>query len=216
MIRAFAMIACLIPAVAFAQATSGPQSDAGPSHRMMAMQGENMMQGQRMKPGQRMMSGQHMMDGRQSDEAAATQPGQGAFGAIQEIVQILVDDPKTDWSKVNIDALRQHLIDMNNVTLSANVKSEPIDGGMRFDVTGEGPVRDSVRRITTAHAATMNGVDGWKFEAAEIDGGASLTVHSPAKDADKLRGLGFFGVLTLGTHHQTHHLMIARGQTPQG
>jgi ribose 5-phosphate isomerase RpiB len=27
---------------------------------------------------------------------------------------------------------------MNNVTLAANVMSEPIDGGMRFDVTGEG------------------------------------------------------------------------------
>ena len=105
---------------------------------------------------------------------------------------------------------------MNNVTLAANVKNEPIDGGMRFDVTGEGPVRDSIRRMTTAHAATMNGVDGWKFEAAEIEGGASLTVHPPAKDVDKLRGLGFLGVLTLGMHHQEHHLMIARGENPHG
>ena len=46
-------------------------------------------------------------------------PGQDAFGTIQEIVQILQSDPKTDWSKVNIDALRQHLIDMNEVTLHA-------------------------------------------------------------------------------------------------
>ena len=70
---------------------------------------------------------------------------------------------------------------MNNVTLSANVKSEPIDGGVRFDVTGDGPVRNSIRRMTTAHAATMNGVDGWKFEAAEIEGGASLTVIRPPR-----------------------------------
>jgi hypothetical protein len=27
-----------------------------------------------------------------------------------------------------------------------------------------------------------------------------------------LRGLGFFGVLTLGMHHQVRHLMIARGE----
>ncbi len=105
---------------------------------------------------------------------------------------------------------------MNNVTLAANVKNEPIEGGMRFDVTGEGPVRDSIRRMTTAHAATMNGVDGWKFEAAEIEGGVSLTVHPPTKDLDKLRGLGFLGVLTLGMHHQMHHLMIARGESPHG
>ena len=105
---------------------------------------------------------------------------------------------------------------MNNVTLAANVKNEPIDGGVRFDVTGDGPVRNSIRRMTTAHAATMNGVDGWKFEAAEIEGGASLTVHPSAKDPDKLRGLGFLGVLTLGMHHRIHHLMIARGENPRG
>jgi hypothetical protein len=35
-----------------------------------------------------------------------TQPGQAAFAAIQEIVAILEADPRTDWSKVNIDALR--------------------------------------------------------------------------------------------------------------
>ena len=202
MVRALALIACFVPAVAFAQSNFKPPGDMGAAHQMMH--------------GQHMMQGRHMMGGQPPGSAAATQPGQGAFAAIQEIVEILMADPKTDWSKVNIDALRQHLIDMNNVTLAANVKNEPIDGGMRFDVTGEGPVRNSIRRMTTAHAATMNGVDGWKFEAAEIEGGASLTVHAPAKDADKLRGLGFLGVLTLGMHHQIHHLMIARGENPHG
>ena len=168
-----------------------------------------------MSPGQRMQHEQ-MMGGQQLAGAVATQPGQGAFAAIQEIVEIVAADPKTDWSRVNIDALRQHLIDMNSVTLAANVKNEPIDGGMRFDVTGEGPVRNSIRRMTIAHAATMNGVDGWKFEATEIKGGASLTVHPPAKDVDKLRGLRIPGVLTLGMHHQEHHLMIARGENPHG
>ena len=49
-------------------------------------------------------------------QGAATSPpmpGQDAFGAIQEIVQILDADPKTDWSKVDLEALRQHLIDMD-------------------------------------------------------------------------------------------------------
>ena len=202
MIRVLVLIACLVPAAAFAQSNFEPPADMRAAHDMMH--------------GQHMMQGQHMMYGQPPGSAVAIEPGQGAFAAIQEIVEILIADPKTDWSKVNIDALRQHLIDMNNVTLAANVKNEPIDGGMRFSVTGDGPVRDSIRRMTTAHAATMNGVDGWKFEAAEIEGGASLTVHAPAKDADKLRGLGFLGVLTLGMHHQMHHLMIARGENPHG
>jgi len=125
-------------------------------------------------------------------------------------------DPKTDWSKVDIGTLRQHLVDMNNVTLAADVKNAPVDGGMRFDITDQGPVRDSIRRMVAARAATMNGVDGWRFEAVEIDDGESLIAWPPAKDADKLRGLGFFGVLTFGMHHQAHHLMIAPGENPDG
>ena len=103
---------------------------------------------------------------------------------------------------------------MNNVTLAANVKNEPLDGGIRYSVTGVGPVKDSIRRMVTAHAATMDGVDGWAFKASEIEDGAALTVLVPPKDADKLRGLGFFGVVTRGMHHQDHHLMIARGDNP--
>lgn len=153
-----------------------------------------------------------------------TQPGQAAFAALQEIVQILDADPQTDWSKVNIEALRQHLIDMDNVTLRAKVKNEPIDGGMTFRVSGTGPVRDSIQRMGVAHAATMNNVPGnnvsgndvtgWHFAAATTETGATLTVTTPPADVVKLRGLGFIGVLTRGMHHQMHHLMIASGMNP--
>ena len=153
---------------------------------------------------------------RQNAEAPSrpTQVGQGAFAAIQEIVGILEADPKTDWSKVDVEALRQHLIDMNNVTLAAIVKSEPVDGGIRFTATGADNVRDSIRRMVMAHAATMDGVGDWRFVAAEIDGGATLVVRAPAADMPKLRALGFIGVLTRGMHHQEHHLMLARGENP--
>ena len=136
--------------------------------------------------GHMMNSGQRAADAGNGVASRPVQPGQGAFAAIQEIVEILESDPSTDWSKVNIDALRQHLIDMSNVTLNANVKSEAIAGGMRFTVTGVGTVRDSVRRMLTGHAVTMNDVDGWTFGVAEITDGAVLTVRVPAKDAQKL------------------------------
>ena len=60
-----------------------------------------------------------MMGTRRGTTGQPTMPGQDAFGAIQEIVQILEADPTTDWSKVNIAALREHLVDMNEVTLRA-------------------------------------------------------------------------------------------------
>ena len=146
--------------------------------------------------------------------AMPTQPGQGAFAAIQEIVEILEADPTTDWSKVNIEALRQHLIDMDNVTLRADVKSAAVEGGITFIVSGTGPIRESIQRMVTAHAATMNGVAGWQFVAATTETGATLTVKTPAPDIEKLQALGFIGVLTHGMHHQMHHLMIARGGDP--
>jgi hypothetical protein len=130
-----------------------------------------------------------------------SEPGQAAFAAIQEIVGILKADPTTDWSKVNIEALQQHLIDMDNVTLHTEVKSERVEGGIRFVVSGVGPVKDSIRRMVTAHAATMGGIGTWTFKAEQTDDGASLTVLAPTGDQDKLHGLGFIGVMTRGMHH---------------
>ena len=139
------------------------------------------------------------------------EPGQSAFAAIQEIVAMLEADPFTDWSKVDIEALRQHLIDMDNVILRAEVKGEPAEGGMRFAVSGEGAVKLSIRRMVSAYAATMEGVDGWHTSAGQTDTGAILTVTGPASSLAKIRALGFAGILTRGAHHQMHHLMMARG-----
>lgn len=146
----------------------------------------------------------------------ATEPGQAAFAAIQEIVQILESDPNTDWSKVNIEGLRQHLIDMDNVTLHAVTTAVPVASGVTFRVQGTGPVRESIRRMVQAHAATMDGVDGWHFSAQETADGATLTVVVPEADVAKVRALGFIGVMTHGMHHQEHHLMLARGMHPHG
>ena len=143
-----------------------------------------------------------------------TQPGQSAFAAIQEIVGILEADPATDWDSANINALREHLVDMDAVTLHAEVTSEPIEGGIKFTVTGEEPVRSSIRRMVFAHAATMDGANRWRFTGVQIENGAVLTVTVPSVELKKLGALGFFGVLTVGMHHQEHHLMIARGGNP--
>jgi hypothetical protein len=146
--------------------------------------------------------------------AAPTEPGQGAFAAIQEIVGILEADPRTDWSKVEIAALQRHLIDMDNVTLRAKTESTPVERGITFTVSGEGAVIPSIQRMVMAHASVMNGVGGWTMTAAETNTGATLSVIVPTRDLSKLRALGFIGVMTRGMHHQQHHLMLARGGYP--
>jgi hypothetical protein len=81
---------------------------------------------------------QHM---RLSETAVPTMPGQDAFGAIQEIVLILEEDPTTDWSKVNVGALREHLIDMNEVTLHAATRERMLANGIEISVIGGGRTR---------------------------------------------------------------------------
>ena len=128
---------------------------------------------------------------------------------------ILDADPQTDWSKVNIPALRSHLADMNNVTFYAQVEANPIDDGIRFTITGDGEVAASIRRMVTAHAATMNGIRGFSYETEETGDGAVMTARfSDRADLPMLTGLGFIGVMTLGAHHQEHHLAIASGRSP--
>ena len=162
----------------------------------------------------KMDHGAHMAHSAQS-AAQPKEPGQDAFAAIQEIVALLEADASTDWSKVNITVLQRHLIDMNNVTLFANVTSEPVTGGARYTVTGTTGVRDSIRRMVGGHAGTMSGVGGWQFAVKEHPDGVTLTVTTTAAgELVKLRALGFIGAMTRGVHHQAHHLAIASGRGP--
>lgn len=139
--------------------------------------------------------------------------GQSAFSAIQEIVSRLMADPETDWNRVDIEALRQHLIDMDNVTLRARVQVQEVEGGARFEATSEDAAfTSSIRAMVPAHATTMDGVEGWSMQAAEIPGGSALIVTGT--DPARIRALGFIGVMTVGMHHQAHHLALATGQNP--
>ncbi|MYM55042.1 hypothetical protein GR167_06985 [Rhodobacteraceae bacterium GS-10] len=143
------------------------------------------------------------------------EPGQSAFAAIQEIVNLLMADPGTDWDQVNIDGLRDHLVDMDNVTLHAAVKTERIEGGARFTVTSPDPaVAASITRMISAHAGTMDGVTGWRMTSMPLDTGAEMEVTGDAGEDAKIRALGFFGVMSFGMHHQAHHLALATGHNP--
>lgn len=156
------------------------------------------------------------MHGRQSTEADSTiptMPGQDAFGAIQEIVRLLEADPNTDWSKVDLEALRQHLIDMNEVTLKAEIAAKPIDGGLEIEVTGEGRTLDAIQRMVPAHAQELNRMNGWSAKTELLANGVLLTVTSTDPEQVRhIRGLGFIGLLVSGSHHQPHHLAMAKGE----
>ncbi len=156
------------------------------------------------------MAGMH---GEQQASSTPTLPGQDAFGAVQEIVRMLEADPATDWSKVNLEALRQHLIDMNEVTLKADVAAKQIEGGLDIAVTGTGRTLAAIQRMVPDHAQMINGVNGWAAKTETLPNGVRLTVTSAdPKEAAHIRGLGFIGILVSGSHHLPHHLAIAKGE----
>ena len=67
--------------------------------------------------------------------------------------------------------------------------------------------------MVPAWAETMNGHRGWNTKAATLPNGELLTVTTAdAKEVQHIRGLGFIGLLVSGSHHQMHHLMMAKGE----
>jgi hypothetical protein len=197
-----AALAIAASGIALAETTPG-QHQMGPDHiQQMMPSGEHPMH-----PGHM----QEMM--RQHQGMTPTMPGQDAFGAIQEIVRILEADPKTDWSKVDLEALRQHLIDMNEVTLKADATTKLIDGGLEITVTGSGRTLVAIQRMIPTYAQTVNGLNGWTTNAATLPNGELLTVTAiDPKEVQHIRGLGFIGLLASGSHHQPHHLGMAKGE----
>jgi hypothetical protein len=204
-LRAAASVLVLATACAGASAQGTPPP-ATPMHRPM---GGPTMHG----PG-----AQHVMHGPGAQHVLhPVAPGQAAFGAIQEIVGQLEADPATDWSKVDVDALRQHLIDMDEVTMRAVARKEPIDGGMRLTITGSDRTLEAIQRMVPAHASEIDGRNGWTVRTSVLPNGVELTVTTGnSADVPKIRALGFMGVMVQGGHHQPHHLAMAKGDSVQG
>jgi hypothetical protein len=191
---------------------SPPGGMGGPMHdrQMMGMM-HGMMHGQQGLRGS--MDHHATMMGRQTGAVGQpTMPGQDAFGTIQEVVQILDADPATDWSKVNIAALREHLIDMNEVTLRAVANERALDNGVEITVTGEGRTLEAIKRMVPAHARELSQI-GWSAKTEDLPNGVKLVVTTTdPKQLTKLKGLGFMGIMVQGAHHQPHHLMMAKGK----
>ena len=162
---------------------------------------------------QMQMMHQQMVPGSQT--TTPTMPGQDAFGAVQEIVRILEADLKTDWSKVNLEALRQHLIDMSEVTLKADAVTKPIDGGIEVTVTGTGRTVEAIQRMVPAqaHQVDQTHLNGWSAKTEPLPNGVLLTVTAgDPQQVQHIRGLGFIGFMASGSHHQAHHLAMAKGE----
>ena len=168
----------------------------------------------------------HMMkmsqEGSQKKETSMTlsplkEAGNAVFGTIQEAIKQLDANPNTDWTKVDLEGLRQHLIDMENFTIHVDVvSSKDIDKGTVVVVK---PTTDAAKvsliRALAAHPSMLKQESGWDM-TAKADGDAfvlTIETNKPEEIA-RLRALGYIGVMALGDHHQVHHWGMASGNNP--
>lgn len=143
-----------------------------------------------------------------------TLPGNDVFGTIQEVVKQLEADPNTDWSKVDLEALRQHLLDMKAFTEEVQVVSkEPIENGVKIHVQPQSErAVGALQRLFSMHPAMLKSEKGWDMTAKQSGRQWIITCTTQEKaEVEEIRALGYIGLLTEGAHHQMHHWMIATG-----
>ncbi len=154
----------------------------------------------------------HVMSAFETSNLPA-EPGDGAFAAIVEIVAMLSADPDTDWTRVDIDGLREHLVDMNQLVVGADVRAEPVQDGLRMRIGTSGRSGEAASRMVPAHGPFLGVETGWQSDV-ERDGDEIIWTVKAADTGDvaRIRALGFFGLMATGDHHRMHHLAMARGE----
>lgn len=158
-------------------------------------------------------------DTRGAQSAPLAESGNAAFAAVAEVVRELNDRSDTDWSRVDLEALRRHLRDMERFTLHAEIlRREEIPGGLRVVVGGpDEEVRQAVRRTVEAHGPMLERETGWDARVRAEEERTVLAVTADrAADVARIRGLGYIGLMATGAHHTRHHWMIATGRHPHG
>lgn len=156
--------------------------------------------------------GQHAMH---HSSTPLTEPGNDIFGTIQEVVQKLEADPETDWSQVNLEALRQHLLDMKAFTEEIEVLTKnQIQKGIVIKVRPQSDrAAQALKRLFNMHPNMIKKEKGWDMDVKQDDGNWIITCTTDDETSvEKLRALGYIGLLTEGAHHQLHHWMIATGK----
>lgn len=143
----------------------------------------------------------------------AAQPGeagQGGFAVLAEITRTLRADTETDWSKVYLGRLRAHLQDMDQIVTLVDVVQDEVPDGLRIKIARGTPGADAALSMVPAHGPVLATETGW-LSNVEVNGAGIIWTVTDTAAAAQIRGLGFFGLMTVGNHHPQHHLAMAKG-----
>ena len=173
---------------------SGDGHGSGSGHGSGNGQGAGMNQGshdgaqheQMMQRMQQRMRGQNSQSG-----------GDSVFTQIQNQVRTLQEDPDTDWTQVDLTALQQHLVDMEHLSLFAEVSTQYLANGLRYTVTGQGRTLAAIQRMVPMHAQQIATELGMQVEAEVTAEGAWISViTADDKERAMYQAIGFLGLMT--------------------
>lgn len=156
--------------------------------------------------------GQHDMH---QNRTPLTETGNDIFGTIQEVVHELEANSDTDWSQVNLEALRQHLLDMKAFTEEVEVlRKSPLEKGIEITVRPQSKrAVQAMKKLLSMHPDMIQQEKGWKMDAQQDGNNWIITCTTDEEtEVEKIRALGYIGLLVEGAHHQLHHWMIATGR----
>lgn len=150
-------------------------------------------------------------------ETQLNQAGNDVFATIQEVIKKLDNNPATDWSKVNIEALRQHLLDMNDMALHVEIISQkPLKNGLEVTLQPTtNRAAQTLARVFNAHPMHLKRETGWDMQVVKNDQQFVLTTTTEKPEqVQKIIALSYIGLMAYGNHHQPHHWGISTSQNP--
>jgi hypothetical protein len=139
-----------------------------------------------------------------------SEPGQGAFAAMTEIAGMMRADKTTDWTTADLRALRDHLVDMDRLMTTSQVREETSADGLTIKIDLANAANDAAVRMVPAHAPILAAETGWQ-STVETDGTSLTWTVQSNEDAAQIKALGFYGLMAVGDHHRPHHWAMAKG-----
>ena len=158
----------------------------------------------------------HMM---QNNSSSLTESGNDIFSTIQEVIDKLENNPDTDWSKVNIEALRQHLLDMNDMAMNVEViNQKSLENGLEVTIQSLTPrAEKTLAKVFRVHPIHLKRETSWTMQVVQNKNQFIITTTTEDRNqVKKIIALNYIGLMAYGNHHQPHHWGISTGQSPHG
>lgn len=159
----------------------------------------------------------HQQMSEQPKTVLLTEAGNDIFATISEVIDNLNANPNTDWSKVNISALKEHLLDMRDMIINVEVVSQKeIKNGIEILIKPTNKrARAAMKRVLGAHPAQLKRETNWQMQVQKkwFRYKLTITTDKPA-EVNQITALGYIGLIAYGNHHQHHHWLIATGNNP--